>query len=221
MDARRVTAVLAADAELDVGARFAPAFGREVDQLPDAFDVEADERVGQEDALVDILRQEAARIVAADADRRLRQVVGAEREKLRRLGNLARHQRGARQFDHRSDQIGDLAPLFGEHRLGLAIYDRFHQVELAARRHQRDHYLGNRRGAGFGGDVARRLENRARLHLIDFGIGDAEAAAAMAEHRVELVQLVRARLQRLDPHPRGRGDANGRATWRERMGTYV
>src|SRR3546814_13353574 len=28
----------------------------------------------------------------------------------------------------------------------------------------------------------------------------------MAEHRVELVQLVRARLQRLDPHPRGRGD---------------
>src|SRR3546814_3460849 len=57
MDARRIAAMLAADAELDVGARFAPAFGREVDQLPDAFDVKADERVGQEDALVDILRR--------------------------------------------------------------------------------------------------------------------------------------------------------------------
>src|SRR3546814_11470267 len=113
MDARRVTAVLAADAELDVGARFAPAFGREVDQLPDAFDVEADERVGQEDALVDILRQEAARVVATDGDRRLRQVVRAEREKLRRSGYLARRKRGAQTSDARSDGQGASATLLG------------------------------------------------------------------------------------------------------------
>ena len=34
----------------------------------------------------------------------------------------------------------------------------------------------------------RRLEDRARLHLGDFRIGDGEAAAAEAEHRIELVQ---------------------------------
>src|SRR3546814_16117019 len=74
----------------------------------------------------------------------------------------------------------------------------------SARRHQRDHHLGNRRRSGFGGDVARRLEDRPRLHLVDFGISDAEAATAMAEHRVEFMQFVRTRLQRLDTDA-GRG----------------
>ena len=36
------------------------------------------------------------------------------------------------------------------------------------------------------------FEDGARLHLGDFGIDDAEAAAAEAEHRVELVQFVHA-----------------------------
>ena len=40
------------------------------------------------------------------------------------------------------------------------------------------------------------LDDRARLHLGDLGIGDAEADAAMAEHRVELVELLDARQQR-------------------------
>ena len=35
------------------------------------------------------------------------------------------------------------------------------------------------------------FEDGARLHLGDLRIGDAEAAAAMAEHRVEFVQLAR------------------------------
>jgi hypothetical protein len=47
-------------------------------------------------------------------------------------------------------------------------------------------------------DIAGRLEDRARLHLVDFGIGDAQAAAAMAEHRVELVQFTCARFSVVD-----------------------
>jgi hypothetical protein len=57
--------------------------------------VERLERVVLEDgrlALVHIFRQEAAGIVAGEAHRRLRQVVGAEREELRHLGNLIRKQ---------------------------------------------------------------------------------------------------------------------------------
>src|SRR3546814_4530412 len=81
MDARRVAAMFAADAELDaVTGR--PTTGRgEVDELADPLDVEADEGVGDEDALVDILGQESARVVAADADRRLGQVVGAKADR--------------------------------------------------------------------------------------------------------------------------------------------
>ena len=48
--------MLAADAELDVGARRPPALGRDRDQLADALDVEADERVARVDALFDIGR---------------------------------------------------------------------------------------------------------------------------------------------------------------------
>src|SRR3546814_19073849 len=106
MDAWGVAAMLAADAELDARARPATALGGDFDELADTLDVEADEGIGDEDALVDILGQETARIVAADADRRLGQVVGAEAEEFGRPRELARHQRGARPFDHRSEQIG-------------------------------------------------------------------------------------------------------------------
>ena len=56
--------MLAADAELDVGARRPAPLGRDRDQLADALDVEADERVARVDALLDIGRQEAPGIVA-------------------------------------------------------------------------------------------------------------------------------------------------------------
>ena len=42
---------------------------------------------------------------------------------------------------------------------------------------------------------AGRLDDGARLHLGDLGIRDPEADAAVAEHRVELVQLLDARQQ--------------------------
>ncbi len=73
------------------------------------------------------------------------------------------------------------------------------QVELLLEADERDHDLGldldafllHHRG-GF--------EDRARLHRGDFGVADAEAAAAEAEHRVELVQLRHARVDPRDRH---------------------
>ena len=50
-------------------------------------------------------------------------------------------------------------------------------------------------------DDCRRLEHRARLHRRDLGIADAEAAAAEAEHRVELVQLLDALVNTCSRHP--------------------
>ena len=85
-----------------------PRSAASLDQLADALDVEADERILRVDALARhrCVRKRAG-VVAADAERGLGQVVGAEREELADLGDLARHQRGARQFDHRADEIFD------------------------------------------------------------------------------------------------------------------
>ena len=63
---------------------------------------------------------------------------------------------------------------------------------------QRDHDFGDDLHALLR-DLHGRFEDGARLHLGDLGIGDAETAAAMAEHRVELVQLFDA-LQQFGQH---------------------
>src|SRR3546814_13344080 len=104
MDAWGVAAMLAADAELDARARPATALGGDFDELADTLDVEADEGIGDEDALVDILGQETARIVAADADRSLGQVVGAEAEEFGRPPDSAPPQRSPGQFTTRTHQ---------------------------------------------------------------------------------------------------------------------
>ena len=78
-----------------------------------------------------------------------------------------------------------------EHFLGNPNHDLLLVLEFLDAADQRNHDLGNHLDAllrhqhhGF--------EDGARLHLGDLGIGDAEAAAAVAEHRVELVQILHA-----------------------------
>jgi hypothetical protein len=57
-----------------------------------------------------VARQEAASVVAADAEGSSGQVVGAEAEELRRLGDLRGSQGSARQLD----QLVDLANAAGD-----------------------------------------------------------------------------------------------------------
>ena len=74
---------------------------------------------------------------------------------------------------------------------------------------ERDHDLGHDRLAGLAAGVDGGLENGARLHLGDFGIADGEAAAAEAEHGVELVQLGHAVLELLQRHAERLRDGGG------------
>jgi hypothetical protein len=141
----------------------------------------------------DIGPEETGRIVTADTERGLGQIVGAEGEELGFLGDLASHERGARQLDHRADEVFERAALFGEHGLCGAIDKGAQDEQLAPGGDERDHHFGNHRFARLFSHVAGSLENRAGLHLVDFGESDAEAATAVAKHRVELVQLARAR----------------------------
>ena len=107
--------MFAANAELDVRAGRAAAFGGEADQFADAFDVDADERILRVDSLVDIVLQEASGIVAADAQSGLGEIVGAEAEEGGILGDLASGKGGAGQFDHRADEVVDGDALLFEH----------------------------------------------------------------------------------------------------------
>ena len=78
--------------------------------------------------------EERGRVVARHAERRLGQVVGAEREELGALGDFAGAQRRARQFDHRADLIGHFdARLLGD-RFGHGDDDRLDQVEFGRAR---------------------------------------------------------------------------------------
>src|ERR1019366_361755 len=102
-DGGGIAAMLAANADLETRAGLASARNADLHQLADAVAIDRDERIDLQDSLGDIGAEESGGVVAADAVSRLRQIVGAEREELRRLGDVAGHQAGARQFDHGAD----------------------------------------------------------------------------------------------------------------------
>src|SRR3954449_10447775 len=64
MDRGRVSAMLAANAELDTGTRRAAALGGDADHLADPLPVDADERVALENSGFLVARQKTRRIVA-------------------------------------------------------------------------------------------------------------------------------------------------------------
>ncbi len=108
-----------------------------------------------------------------------------------RLRDLGREQTGPRQLDHGADLIGDLGVGVLHHRLRGGVDARLDEVELHLGRDQRHHHLeaDGLAGALLGLDGG--FEDRTRLHLGDLRIGDRDAAAAEAEHRIELRQLAR------------------------------
>src|SRR5690242_15682735 len=107
-DRRRIATMLAADAELELGAHLAAALGRDLDQFADAVLVDGHERIDRQNSLGRIGAEEARRVVAANAERRLGEVVRAVGEELGGLRDLARLERRARQLDHGADLIAEL-----------------------------------------------------------------------------------------------------------------
>ena len=100
--------MFAANAELDVAARRAATLGGDAHQFADAILIERLERILFENIGFIIVGQETARVIAAEAEGGLCQVIGAKAEELRRLGDFPGLKRRTRQFDHRADQIVEL-----------------------------------------------------------------------------------------------------------------
>ena len=107
-------------------------------------------------------------------------------------GDLVRAHAGARQLDHRPDQIREVASLLGRDADG----ELAQPAQLLREGDERVHDLDVRRLAGALADGQGGAHDRADLHLVDLRPLQAEPAAACPEHRVRLVQ-------RLDPasHP--------------------
>jgi hypothetical protein len=86
--AARLTAMLAAYADLEPRLRLTAIPYGPLDQLAHALGIEHLEGIVGQQPQIDVLRQEAARIVAAEAEGGLREIVGAEREEVGLLGDL-------------------------------------------------------------------------------------------------------------------------------------
>src|ERR1051325_2779040 len=99
--------MLAANANFEIRLHTATALSAHSNQLANAISIEHLKRIVSHDLSFDVVRQEAAGIVATQPECSLRQVVCTEREKLRVLRNAIGHERRAWQLDHRSHEILD------------------------------------------------------------------------------------------------------------------
>src|SRR3954449_8432680 len=91
--------------------------------------------------LLDVGRQKAARVIARQAERGLRQIVGAKREEFRLQRQLIGEQRGTRQLDHRSEiELHDAAETL-EGLVRDLVDDLAHYPQLGGAERERDHDL--------------------------------------------------------------------------------
>src|SRR3954452_4831436 len=104
-DRLRVAAVLAAHAELELGLDRPTPLGADLHQFTNPVAVDRLERVALEQALFEVGgHHPALDIVAAEPERHLREVVGAEGEEVGLLGDGVGAQGGTRRLDHRADR---------------------------------------------------------------------------------------------------------------------
>ena len=92
-DRGRIAAMFAANADLELRPRLAAALDADLDQFADAVAIDRDERIDLQNAARNIGAEESGGVVAADAVGGLRQIVGAEGEEFRGVGDVARSHR--------------------------------------------------------------------------------------------------------------------------------
>ena len=175
--------MLAADTHLQVVLDRSPALDRNPHQVADPLLVEHLERVPLEHAVLEVAGEELALgVVAREAERRLRQVVRAEGEEVRGLGDLVGAHARTRELDHRPDEVLEARRLLLPEVLG----QRAQAAQLLGEPHERMHHLDEGRLARPLGDGARGTRDRADLHLVDLRKHQPEAATSSSEHRIGL-----------------------------------
>src|SRR4029078_10767460 len=85
----RVATMLTADADLELRTRLAAALDPDLHEFTDTLRVERYERIDRQNSPRGVNSEKARRVVARNAEGRLREIVGAEQEELRGLGDFA------------------------------------------------------------------------------------------------------------------------------------
>src|SRR5687767_14730706 len=182
-NARRVTAVLTADAKVQLGVRCSPVLDRRTHERSYARAVDGDEGVRRNELAFLVHADELADVVAAEAERRLREIVRAEREELGRPGDLTGGDCRPRELDHRAPlEMAELDALAAEDLVRHRFELRAHLRQLWGCRDERDHDLSPRVSA-FPLDEHSRLDDRTHLHRVEPGLDDAQTNSTEPEHR--------------------------------------
>ena len=179
--------MLATNRQGQVGIDLAPARGTDVQKLAHAIHIQRMERVLGEHALLDIGPHEPPRVIARQAIGHLGQIVRPKGQERRMLGDITGAQGRARGFHHHTQTEIEIRAGLGFDPRRNRVDAGFNQFDLALGTDQRDHDLGHNGGTALA-RLDRRLENRARLHLVNLGDRDPQAHAAHPQHRVEFRQ---------------------------------
>ena len=193
--------MFAANAEFDIGTRFSSQFRSHLHKSADARLIQLCERIAFVNLLFVICRKEFTRVVTAETECHLREIVRAEREEFRFFRDLVGSDRRARDLDHGADFIMNVHAGFFNTFVRRFYDDTFYVCEFLDLSDERNHDFGNDIPFGMSfGHVDCRADDRARLHCRDFRIRYRQAAAAMSHHRVEFVQRSDDAFERADLH---------------------
>ena len=191
--------MLAANSQLNVGTSLLAKLHRGADQLTHARHINGCEWIFGDDFQVGIFRQETSGVVTAHAQTCLREIIGAEREKLRGLRDLVSGKRATRNFNHGSNHVLQLLLGRGHDFFGHAVRELDLNFKFLGETNKWNHDLWSNLDA-FGLHLRRRLKDGAHLHFADLGIDSSQAATAETKHGVELVQFMHARGNLLHGH---------------------
>src|SRR5258708_7207322 len=181
--------MLAADANFQTSAGLASSLDGDLDEFTYTFAVEHGEWVLLEHAALQIDRKEFAHVITREPEGRLSKIVGAEGEELRLTANLVGDETSARQLNHGAYEIFNARAFALKYFAGHAPNDRFLVGIFLDQANQRNHDLWNYGDAGFLRMYCG-FKNSARLHLRNYRVCDAQAAASVTEHGVEFMQAL-------------------------------
>ena len=183
-----VTALFTTDTDLEVAVGLTTPLHTGLDQLANALLINGLERICCEDTLVEVVLQEAADVITAEAEGHLRQVVGAEGEELSNFCHAVCKQGRAWDLDHGAVGASDAFADICAHVCNDAVVDIFGSGQLGDVTSHRDHDLRLSIGA-FVLQLCSSFEDGTNLHLGDGWVGDAQTHAAMAHHWVHFMQI--------------------------------
>ena len=191
LDGRRIAAVFAADTAMNVAAGSVSHFDSHIHKFAYAGGVKTCERIGLENLVLVVRRQEFACVVAAETEGHLRKVVGTEAEEFGFFCDFVSGKCRARDFDHGTDFVFKVAACCFDESVGGFDDGLLAESKFLNFANQRNHDFGN--DVPIGMTVLYRdcsLDDCFRLHFCDFGIRYRKTASAMSHHRVEFVQRI-------------------------------